>query len=119
MRYDTGAADDIAARRLRARQTDLQAKNARSQRRRFVRRVFAIGRVRVQKHRKFRLLDTRVIVSGVAENVARRVGHINRAGITGGGRPCVIRVDLQFRFPVLDVEQEGVRPNHGSAGYGY
>ena len=94
MRYDTGAADDIAARRLRARQANLQPKDARSQRRRFVRRVFAIGRIGVKEHREFRLFDTRVIVTGVAENVARRVGHINRASITGRRRPGIVRIDL-------------------------
>ena len=94
MRYDTGVADDIAGRRLRARQTDLQAKDARSQGRRFVRRVFAVGRIRIQEHREFRLFDTRVIVAGVAENIARRVGHINRASITGRRRPGIVRIDL-------------------------
>ena len=112
MRYNTGSADDITARRLWARHADLQAENTSPQRRRFVRRVFAIGRIGVKEHREFRLFYTRVIVAGVTENIARRVGHIDRAGITRCWCSRVICIDLQLRLPVLDIEQEGIRPNH-------
>ena len=113
MRYNTGAADDITARRLWARHTDLQSKDARSKRGRFVRRVFAIGRIGVKEHRECRLFDTRVIVAGITENIARCVGHIDRAGIARCWCSRVICIDLQLGLPVFDVEEEGVRPYHG------